>query len=337
MSEYVLVTGGCGFIGSHFVRLQLQNYPQVKVINIDKLGYSSDPARLRDVAHDPRYTFIKADIRDKSKVLKALKRADFIVNFAAETHVDNSIKNPVPFIESNILGTFQLLEGVRMCPRLVKFVQVSTDEVYGPILDGYFKEDAPLRPSNPYSASKAAADSLAYSYFVTHRLPVTITRTTNNYGSGQFPEKVIPVFVKNALAGRPLPVYGDGLHKRCWIHARDHCSAIDLVMRKGIAGEIYHVAGDTEITNLELAKIIVGHLGKPETLIRFIDDFNVRPGHDRRYSLDASKIRSQLGWKPVVDFEKGIRETVDSYKPEAASFEHNRHKTKRRLACASAA
>ncbi len=319
----VVVTGGCGFIGSHFVRFQLQRYPNARVINIDKLTYAADVNRLRDVKRDPRYRFVKADICDRKKVLKAIRGADYIVNFAAETHVDNSIKNPQPFIKTNILGTFNLLECARLVPGLKKYVQVSTDEVYGPILEGHFPEDAPIKPSNPYSAAKASADALAFSYHVTYRVPVAITRTTNNYGSGQFPEKVVPVFVKRALENKPLPVYGDGLHKRRWIHVEDHCNGIDMVMRKGVAGNIYHIAGDSEITNIDLARSILQCLGKPESLIQFIEDHDIRPGHDRRYSLDDSKIRKELGWTSSISFSEGLARAVASYVVEPKPHKAN--------------
>lgn len=312
-NDSILITGGCGFIGSHFARFLLEKYPSVKVINIDKLTYAADRSRLLDVENNSRYRFIRADVREQATILEVMKKARYVVHLAAETHVDNSIRDPEPFINANILGTYQILECLRRCPNVERFVQISTDEVYGPILEGQFSEDAPMRPSNPYSASKAAGDSLAHSYYVTYRLPMVITRATNNYGPGQFPEKVIPVFVKNALHNKPLPVYGDGLHKRRWLHVLDHCQAIDLVMRLGKLGSIYNVAGDTEITNRNLAKMILDCLGKPESLIQYIEDSAIRPGHDRRYALNDSKIRRELGWTSAVGFEEGLRQTVMSY------------------------
>lgn len=313
MAHKILVTGGAGFIGSHFVRYQIQNYPDAEVMNVDKLSYAADPARLKDVENSPRYRFVKADICDQEAMRPLIQEADYVVNFAAQTHVDNSIKEPIPFIESNTLGTFSLLQLARQAKHLKKYVQISTDEVYGPILEGAFKEDAPIRPSNPYSAAKASADALTFSYHVTYGIPAVITRTTNNYGPGQFPEKAIPVFVNKALRDQKIPIYGDGGHKRCWLHAQDHCSAIDLVMRQGKAGEIYHIAGDSECTNLEMANSILTILGKPASLISFIEDHDIRPGHDRRYALDDSKIRRELGWEPRITLEKGLKETVESY------------------------
>jgi len=303
----LLVTGGCGFIGSNFVRHMLYKYPY-NIINMDKLTYAGNPENLKDIETDKRYTFIKGDVADKADLERSFEyKIDVIVNFAAESHVDRSIIDPDAFIKTNITGTFQLLEMARK-NNVKKFVQVSTDEVYGSLgASGKFREDTPLAPNSPYSASKASADMLAMAYYKTYDTPVLITRCSNNYGQYQFPEKLIPLMITNALADMPLPVYGDGMNVRDWIHVLDHCEAIDVVMHKGEAGNVYNIGADNEKTNIEIVKIILDILGKPHSLIQYVTD---RPGHDRRYAIDAAKIKGNLGFQVKRDFKKGMEDTV---------------------------
>lgn len=303
---YILITGGCGFIGSNFVRHMLAKYPY-NVINFDKLTYAGNPENLQDI-NDKRYTFIKGDIAEKSDLERVFDLPiERVVNFAAESHVDRSIIDPDTFIKTNINGTFQLLEiakkkGVR------KFVQISTDEVYGSLgKEGKFREDTPLAPNSPYSASKTSADVLAMSYYKTYDMPVVITRCSNNYGPYQFPEKLIPLIITNAMNDIELPVYGDGLNIRDWIHVKDHCEAIDTVLHNGKEGNVYNIGGDNERTNMEIVRLILKILGKPETLIKYVKD---RPGHDRRYAIDGAKIEQELGFKPGIDFVQGMEDTV---------------------------
>lgn len=304
----ILITGGAGFIGSNFVHYILEKYPDYRVKVLDKLTYAGNLDNLRDVMDDKRFTFIKGDICDKELVKKVAKDVDYIVNFAAETHVDRSILDSEAFIRTDILGTYTLLEVVREL-NIERFVQISTDEVYGSITEGSFKEDAPLNPSSPYAASKAGADLLVNAYWVTYKLPVLITRSSNNYGPYQYPEKLIPLFITNALEDKPLPLYGDGMNVRDWLYVKDNCEAIDLVLHKGEPGEIYNIGGDNERTNIEITKRILAILGKPESLIRYVAD---RKGHDRRYSIDSTRIHN-LGWRPRTDFDKGLEETVRWY------------------------
>lgn len=304
----ILITGGAGFIGSNFVHYILEKYPDYRVKVLDKLTYAGNLDNLRDVMDDKRFTFIKGDICDKELVKKVAKDVDYIVNFAAETHVDRSILDSEVFIRTDILGTYTLLEVVREL-NIERFVQISTDEVYGSITEGSFKEDAPLNPSSPYAASKAGADLLVNAYWVTYKLPVLITRSSNNYGPYQYPEKLIPLFITNALEDKPLPLYGDGMNVRDWLYVKDNCEAIDLVLHKGEPGEIYNIGGDNERTNIEITKRILAILGKPESLIRYVAD---RKGHDRRYSIDSTRIHN-LGWHPRTDFDKGLEETVRWY------------------------
>jgi dTDP-glucose 4,6-dehydratase len=307
----VLVTGGCGFIGSNLVRYLLETDPEVRVVNFDALTYAGNLANLADLEGHPRYQFIKGDITDRQAVREALRggvRA--ILNLAAESHVDRSIHDSGPFVRTNVLGTQVLLDCAREL-QVPRFLQVSTDEVYGSLgASGYFTEDTPLAPNSPYSASKAAADFLVRSYVHTYGLPAVITRCSNNYGPYQFPEKLIPLFVTNLLRNEPVPVYGDGQNVRDWIHVRDHCAAIDLVWRKGRVGEVYNIGGRCEKTNLELTHTLLEVMGKPASLIRYVKD---RPGHDRRYAIDCTKIERELGWRPTVDFATGLRETVQWY------------------------
>ena len=306
----ILVTGGAGFIGSNFIKYFLQKYPY-QLINLDKLTYAGNPENLDDVKDNPRYTFIYGDITDEQCVEKVFtKGIDVVVNFAAESHVDRSIEDSSHFIRTNIEGTRVLLEAARR-HRVKKFIQISTDEVYGSLgKDGYFTETSPLDPSSPYSASKTAADLLALAYFKTYNLPVIVTRSSNNYGPYQFPEKLIPLMVTNALEGKPLPVYGDGLNVRDWLHVKDHYTALDLVIHQGKFGEVYNISGNNEKTNIEIVRQIVNELGKTESLITFVQD---RPGHDRRYALDAAKLRRELGWQPAYTLTQGLKETIKWY------------------------
>lgn len=308
MTKRILVTGGCGFIGSNFIRLLLRERPEWQVVNLDKLTYAGRLENLQDVAGDPRYSFILGDICDPEAVQKAMFGCQLAVNFAAETHVDRSILGASHFIETDVKGVMVLLEEARKVG-LEKFIQVSTDEVYGSIERGSFTEESPLNPRNPYAASKAGGDRMAYAYWATYGVPIVITRASNNYGPYQYPEKLIPLFVTNALRDAPLPVYGDGRNVRDWLFVEDHCRALLFLLEHGQPGEVYNIAGGNERENLEVTKAVLRLLGKPESLIRFVAD---RPGHDRRYSLDATKLR-KLGWAPQVDFQKGLELTVRWY------------------------
>ena len=307
----LLVTGGSGFIGSNFIRHVLETRGEsVSVVNLDKLTYAANPANLADVAARPNYRFIKGDIADPDIVRKAMEGCDAVVNFAAETHVDRSLLGDASFIETDVRGVFVLLEEARRRGGLSKFIQISTDEVYGSIAEGSFHEQSPLNPRNPYAASKAGGDRLAYSYWASYGLPVVITRASNNYGPYQYPEKLIPLFVTNAIDGHPLPLYGDGRNVRDWLFVRDHAAAIDFLLDAGEPGETYNVAGGNEAENIDITRRVLGILGKPESLIRFVDD---RPGHDRRYSLDAGKL-ARLGFRSETPFEEGLEETVHWYR-----------------------
>ncbi len=306
----VLVTGGAGFIGSNFVRYALAAHPDWHVTNLDKLTYAGRVENLHDVMDDPRHRFVRGDVADADLVGPLVAAADLVVHFAAETHVDRSIQAAGDFIRTDVLGTFTLLEAARGARGLRRFVQISTDEVYGSVPEGASRETDELRPRNPYAASKAGADRLAYSYFATYGVPVLITRASNNYGPYQFPEKVIPLFVTNALDGLPLPLYGDGLNVRDWLHVLDHCRAIDLAIEKGADGEVYNIGGGNEVRNVDLTRQILDLTGQPESLIAPVAD---RPGHDRRYSLDTEKLRA-LGWQPRTAFADGLRETVQWYR-----------------------
>jgi dTDP-glucose 4,6-dehydratase len=304
-----LITGGAGFIGSNFVRYILNKYNDIEVINLDKLTYAGNLDNLRDVEKDKRYHFVKGDICD-SKLVEEIfsSKIDIVVNFAAESHVDRSISQPDSFIRTDVYGTFVLLEASRKYGVEI-FEQISTDECYGSIENGSFKETDPLMPSSPYSASKSGADRLAYSYFVTYNLPVLITRASNNFGPFQYPEKLVSLFVTNALEDKPLPIYGDGKNVRDWLFVIDHCDAIDFVINNGKLGEVYNIGGGNERNNLEITEIIINHLNKPKSLMKFVPD---RLGHDKRYSLDCSKIKS-LGWNPKYSFESAMKETINWY------------------------
>ena len=306
----ILVTGGLGFIGSNFCKMILTKHPDYELINIDKMGIGANPANLIEFKDDKRYTFIKANINNFQFLKKIIAQANVIVNIAAETHVDRSIGNPYPFLENNTIGTFNLLELVRKYNSKAQFLQVSTDEVYGQTLEGSFTEDTPVNPSNPYAASKAAADMFVLSYYKTYGLNASITRCTNNFGPHQLPEKLIPKTIIRALRNLPVPIYGSGNNIRDWIYVQDHCEAIDTVLEKGEPGNIYHISAENELSNITLVKQILAKLNKPENLITFVED---RPGHDTRYSLDSSKIQSKLNWKPKFSFDKLLESTIQWY------------------------
>lgn len=304
----ILVTGGAGFIGSNFIHYMLEKHPDYQIINLDKLTYAGNPDNLKDIENNPNYKFIQGDICDQSLVADLMKGVDAVLNFAAESHVDRSIQSPDEFIRTNVLGVNILLKAAREA-KLKRFIQVSTDEVYGSIKKGSFKESDVLNPSSPYSASKAAGDLLANSYWVTYKFPVIITRSSNNFGPYQYPEKLIPLFVTNVLEDKPLPVYGTGKNVRDWLYVEDNCEAIDLVLHKGVEGEIYNIGTGNEVPNIEITKKILDILNKSESLIRFVKD---RPGHDLRYSIDSTKM-GKLGWKPRHSFDEATRDTVKWY------------------------
>ena len=322
----ILVTGGAGFIGSNFVKLMLEKHPEYKIINIDSLTYAGNLENLKDIDGNPNYVFIKVDIRDREKIEEIFENNDIasVVNFAAESHVDRSIEEPEVFLTTNIIGTQVLLDTAKKYWKInpkdkyckeykpgVKFLQVSTDEVYGALGEtGMFVETMPLMPNSPYSASKASADMIARAYNETFGMPVNITRCSNNYGPYQFPEKLIPLMINNCLNEKDLPVYGDGMQVRDWLHVSDHCTAIDTVLHKGKDGEVYNIGGNNEKANIEIVKLIIGTLGKSEGLIKYVKD---RPGHDRRYAIDNTKITTELGWEPAYTFEQGMKETIQWY------------------------
>ncbi|HLB25083.1 MAG TPA: dTDP-glucose 4,6-dehydratase [Nitrospirota bacterium] len=306
----IMVTGGCGFIGSNFVRHIIETYPEAEVVNLDALTYAGSIENLRDMEDSPRYKFVKGDICDPAVAARAMEGADAVVHFAAESHVDRSIDHPAVFVLTNVVGTQVLLDAALKTKPSV-FVQISTDEVYGSLgPEGYFTEETPLSPNSPYSASKAGADLLALSYEHTFGLPVVVTRCSNNYGPYQFPEKLIPLFINNALKDVPVPLYGDGLNVRDWLHVLDHCRAVDTVMRKGRPGQVYNIGGNNEKKNIEITRLILSGLGKPESLISYVTD---RLGHDRRYAIDSSKVQRELGWSPRITFEDGIGDTIKWY------------------------
>ena len=306
----VLITGGAGFIGSNFVKYMLEKYPDYEIINLDVLTYCGNLENLEDIEDNLNYTFVKGDIQDAELVDSIVKDVDYIVHFAAESHVDRSIEDPQIFIKTNIIGTQVLLDAAKK-HGIKKYLQVSTDEVYGSLgKEGYFTEETPLQANSPYSASKAGADLMVRAYGETFGLPINITRCSNNYGPYQFPEKLIPLMISNALEDKELPVYGDGKNIRDWLHVYDHCTAIDLVLHKGKLGEVYNIGGHNEKENIEIVKLILKELGKSESLIKFVKD---RLGHDRRYAIDSTKITEELGWKPKYTFETGIIETINWY------------------------
>jgi len=308
----IFITGGMGFIGSNFIRYALIKHPDWEITNLDKLTYAGNPENLRDIEKSPNYRFIRGDIADRTLINNLLKdKFDLIINFAAESHVDRSIMDASPFVKTNIEGVQVLLEGIKKYGAKL-FLQISTDEVYGSLgEEGSFREDSPVLPNSPYAASKAAGDLLCRAYHHTFNLPVIVTHCSNNYGPYQFPEKLIPLVITNALEGKEIPVYGDGLNIRDWIYVTDHCRAIDLIAEKGKAGAVYNIGANSEKTNLELINAILAILGKPSSLIRFVTD---RPGHDRRYALDATKISRELGFSPSCSFDEGLEMTVNWYR-----------------------
>ncbi len=319
----LLVTGGAGFIGSNFIHYLLKYYPRCRVINLDKLTYAGNLDNLRDVEDDPRYEFIHGDIRDREVVNRIIKRVNGIIHFAAETHVDRSILDAGEFILTDVYGSFVLFEALKNSD-VEFFIHVSTDEVYGSRDEGYFKEDDPMCPSSPYAASKAAADRLAYSYWVTYGLPILVIRPSNNFGHYQYPEKFIPLFVSNALEGKHLPLYGKGTNVRDWLYVEDNCRAIDVVMRKGRIGEAYNVGATNEVANIRVAERIVDLLEKPRSLITLVKD---RLGHDRRYALDCRKIHD-LGWKPEREFDESLELTVRWYQENIDWWQKIKEKSK---------
>ena len=306
----LLITGGCGFIGSTFIKHIIRKYNDYSIINLDLVTYAGNLENLDQIKNHPKYTFVKGDIADENLVKEITRNVDAVINFAAESHVDRSIEGPSVFIRTNVLGTQVLLESAKE-NKVQRFIQISTDEVYGSLgPEGYFRENSPLLPNSPYSASKAGADLIVRSYFKTYKFPSVITRCSNNYGSNQFPEKFIPLLITNAFEDKEVPVYGDGLNVRDWIHVKDHCKAIDAILHKGKVGETYNIGGNCEKRNIDIAKLILKKMGKDESLIRFVKD---RPGHDRRYAIDASRIRKELGWSPEYNFDQGISETIKWY------------------------
>ena len=306
----VLVTGGAGFIGSNFVRHAIATHPDWQVTTLDKLTYAGRLENLQEVIDHPRHRFVRGDVADPAVAAPLVKASEIVVHFAAETHVDRSLLSAGVFITTDVFGTFVLLEAAREAPGLRRFIQISTDEVYGSVPQGSSRETDELRPRNPYSASKAAADRLAYSYWATYNVPVVITRASNNYGPFHFPEKVIPLFITNAIDDLPVPLYGDGLQERDWLHVTDHCRAVDMLIEAGTSGEVYNVGGGNHVRNIDLTRRILELVGKPESLIQPVVD---RPGHDRRYSLDTSKLQA-LGWHPEIAFDAGLGDTVAWYR-----------------------
>jgi len=306
----LLVTGGLGFIGSNFCQHMLEKHPDIDLINVDKIGIGANPANLHSIENNKHYTFIKGDICNPQLMNRLVHQVDAVVNIAAETHVDRSIADPNVFLQNNTLGTFVILEAIRKHNHKARLLQVSTDEVYGEATEGSFTEQTPPNPSNPYSASKAAADMFALSYHKTFGLNVSITRCTNNFGPYQLPEKLIPKTVIRALRDLPIPIYGKGTNIRDWIYVKDHCEALSMVLENGTAGQIYNVSAGNEIANIEIVKKIIALLKKPEDLITYVED---RPGHDTRYSLDSTKIQTELGWKPKANFEQALNSTVQWY------------------------
>jgi len=327
----MLITGGCGFIGANFIHLALESRPQTSITNLDALTYAGNPDNLADLAGHPRYQFVHGDIADRVQVLKLVSggKFDAIINFAAESHVDRSISDATPFLRTNVLGTQCLLDAAREA-RVSRYVQVSTDEVYGTLKpdDPAFTETTPLAPNSPYAASKAGADFLVRAAHHTHGLDTVITRCSNNYGPYQFPEKLIPLFITNALADTALPVYGDGMQVRDWIHVRDHCRGVDAALRRGRAGEIYNFGGRSERYNIDVTRAVLRLTGKPENLIRHVTD---RLGHDRRYAVNCARAEAELGWSQTVTFEQGLAETVQWYKTNTTWIDRVRSGTYREM------
>lgn len=304
----LLITGGCGFIGSNFIRNMLEMYPDYQITNLDKLTYAGNPDNLKDIESNPNYTFVKGDICDTDVVSNVMQDVDQVIHFAAESHVDRSIEDGAVFVRTNVLGTNTLLQSA-LDNDVERFIHVSTDEVYGSIKEGSFSEMDDLKPSSPYSSSKAGSDLLAMSYYTTYDLPVTITRCTNNFGPYQYPEKLIPLFITNLMDNRKVPVYGSGMNVRDWIHVDDHCLGIDFVLNNGNAGEVYNIGGGSELTNLDITHRILAALDKDESMIEYVED---RKGHDFRYSLDCNKLK-KMGWKPKYDFDSALDSTIQWY------------------------
>lgn len=309
----IFITGGCGFIGSNFIRYVLGKHKDVSVVNVDKLTYCGNPENLKGIADDKRYSFIKGDICDKRLMEEAVRGADVVVNFAAESHVDRSIKYSDDFLATNVYGVKTLLDAAKK-EKVARFIQIGTDEVYGSVLEGSSTEKDPMEPNSPYSATKAAGDLLALSYFKTYGLGVIVTRSSNNFGPYQYPEKALPLFITNILRGKKVPLYGDGKNVRDWLFVRDNCEAIDLVVRQGKEGEIYNVGGGNTLSNIELTRKVLKAMGKDETSIEYVKD---RPGHDRRYALDSAKVK-KLGWAPKSDFSGALEETIEWYRANEA-------------------
>ncbi|MBU0952463.1 MAG: dTDP-glucose 4,6-dehydratase [Elusimicrobia bacterium] len=322
----LLVTGGAGFIGSNFIRHIINKYPKYKIINLDKLTYAGNLDNLKDIEKNPNYKFVKADICDAPVIDKLLQneKIDCIVNFAAETHVDRSIHEPVSFLQTDVFGTFTLLEASKKYA-IERYIQISTDEVYGSTDQGSFTEQSTISPNSPYSASKSSGDLMVRAYVKTYNFPGIITRSSNNFGPFQYPEKIIPLFVTNAIEDQKLPLYGDGKNVRDWLYVIDNCEAIDIVLHKGKSGEIYNIGGGKEMQNIEITKMVLNLMNKPESLIKPVAD---RAGHDRRYSIDCSKIKSELGWKPKYNFETALEETVNWYVKNRKWWEQIKKKQK---------
>ena len=305
----VLITGGAGFMGSNAIRYFLKKYSDIEIVNLDKLTYAGNPDNLKDIENNSRYRFIKGDIIDRNLLDNTVKDVDVIINYAAETHVDRSILDPKEFIVTDVLGTYSLLESAKK-HNIKKYIQISTDEVFGSIQDGKFTEESPFKPNSPYAASKAGGDHLCRAYFKTYDMPIIVTHSCNFFGPYQYPEKLIPLFITNLLENKKIPVYGDGLQAREWISTQDHCQAVDLILQKGKAGEVYNISTGDEIKNIEITKLLLAELNKNDSFIDYVKD---RPGHDRRYAIDATKLRA-LGWSPKMNFNDGIKQTIEWYK-----------------------
>jgi len=307
----LLVTGGAGFMGSNFIHYILNKYPDYEIINLDKLTYAGNLRNLSDIENNSRYKFVKGDISDPTLVKELISQVDVVVNYAAETHVDRSILAPREFAQTDVIGTLTILNAIRELGNTVKLIQISTDEVFGSIDEGKFTENSPFEPNSPYAASKAGGDLMCRAFFVTYKTPVVVTHSCNFYGPYHYPEKLVPLAITNLLEGKKVPVYGDGLQVREWIFTEDHCSSVDVIMHKGVVGEIYNIGTEDEWKNIDTIKLIIEKLNLDESYIEYVKD---RPGHDRRYSLDTSKLRNELGWEPKVNFRDGISLTVEWFK-----------------------
>ncbi len=311
----LLVTGGAGFMGSNFIHYILKKYPEYEVINLDKLTYAGNLKNLSDIENNPNYRFVKGDICDANIINELVPQVDAVINYAAETHVDRSILAPQEFAQTDVIGTLTILNSIRENGNKVRLVQISTDEVFGSIEDGKFTESSPFEPNSPYAASKAGGDLMCRAFWVTYKTPVIVTHSCNFYGPFHYPEKLIPLAITNLLEGKKVPVYGDGKQVREWIYTQDHCSAVDTILHKGVEGEVYNIGTEREFENIDIVKRILDVLGMNEGFIEYVKD---RPGHDRRYSLDTSKLRNELGWKPEIEFDQGIKDTVEWFKNNEA-------------------